>query len=370
MVVEKESAIGMHASGRNSGVLHSGIYYDAGTTKAKICAQGGRELADYCVEHGLPIARCGKVIVPGQHNEDDQLDVLFERANANGARAEMIDERQLSLVEPEAVTCTGRALHCPDTAVVDPKAILGHIHGALIANGAQVMLGRAAEKIDVRRGSLTTGGRTVKFGHLFNAAGLQADDIAHECGAGLRYAVIPFKGRYYRLLPESGLSIRGLIYPVPDLSVPFLGIHFTRRVSGEVDVGPTAAPALGRENYEGVEGTALKEAARITGRLLGQYVRNRQGFRRFAHREARRMVKSQFAAAARSLVPRLRPDHLGRNGKVGIRAQLLDLQTHALVMDFVIERGERSTHVLNAVSPAFTSALAFARLVVDAAGVA
>jgi len=369
VILEKESAIGLHASGRNSGVLHSGIYYDAGTSKARICAQGGRELAAYCVEHGLPISRCGKVIVPGRDGEDSQLDLLLERAQANGARAALIDERQLSAVEPEATTRTGRALHCPDTAVVDPQAILVNLHQALVAGGVDVMFGRAADRIDVRRGVVMAGGRVINFGHLFNAAGLQADRIAHACGAGLRYAILPFKGRYYRLLPEAGLRIRGLIYPVPDLRVPFLGIHFTRRIDGEVDVGPTAAPALGRENYEGVEGISLGEAARITARLLGQYVRNQQDFRKFAHGEALRSLKSRFTAGAQALVPRLRTNHLGGRSKVGIRAQLLDRQTHQLVMDFVIEPGERSTHVLNAVSPAFTSAFAFARLVVDAAGV-
>jgi L-2-hydroxyglutarate oxidase len=370
VVLEKESTIGLHASGRNSGVLHSGIYYDAGTTKAKICAQGGRELADYCVEHGLPISRCGKVIVPGGDGEDSQLDLLLERAKANGARAEVIDERQLATVEPEAKARTGRALYCPDTAVVDPKAILGHLHRALVSEGVQVMVGHAADRVDMRNGTVASGDETISFGHLFNAAGLHADRFAHACGAGLRYAILPFKGRYYRLLPESGLRVRGLIYPVPDLRVPFLGIHFTRRVSGEVDVGPSAAPALGRENYGGVRGIRLGEGARIMSSIARQYWRNEQGFRRFAHGEALRSIRSRFVAGAQVLVPRLRREHLAADGKVGIRAQLLDRKGHRLVMDFVVEGGERSTHVLNAVSPAFTSAFPFARMVVDAAGVA
>jgi L-2-hydroxyglutarate oxidase LhgO len=369
LILEKETSVGQHASGRNSGVLHSGIYYGAGTSKARICAQGGRALAEYCLEHGLPLSRCGKVIVPGRESEDAQLDLLRERGQANGVRAELIDERQLSVIEPEANSCTGRALHCLDTAVVDPQAILEHLHQGLGGDGVEVLLGHPAQAIDAGGAVVRSGDRSISFGHLFNAAGLHADRIAEACGAGLRYAMLPFKGIYYRLLPESELRIRGLIYPVPDLRVPFLGVHFTRRIGGEVDVGPTAAPALGRENYEGLEGIRLGEAARIMSRLLGQYVRNRQGFRRFAHGEVLHSLKSRFVAGARNLVPRLCSSHLGGRSKVGIRAQLLDRETHELVMDFVVEHGERSTHVLNAVSPAFTSAFAFARLVADEAGV-
>jgi L-2-hydroxyglutarate oxidase LhgO len=375
VVLEKEAAVGEHASGRNSGVLHSGVYYAAGSLKGALCAQGARELAAYCTEHRLPIARAGKVVVPTCAAEDAVLDMLRDRARHNGARAELVDAHQLNELEPDARSATGRALHVPDTAVVDPKAMLRHLARALAAAGVDIVLGQRVEEIDPGRGWLRAGGPggagglEVHYGHLFNAAGLQADRVARACGAGERYAMLPFKGLYYRLLPESGMRIGGLIYPVPDLQVPFLGVHVTKEIDGTVLVGPTAVPALGREHYRGVQGIHAVEAVGILLRLGELYARDAQGFRRFAHTEALRFLKTRFVVAARALLPRLRPEHLTRSPKVGIRAQLLDRIAHRLVMDFVVEPGERSTHVLNAVSPAFTSAFPFARLVLDQAGV-
>lgn len=369
LVLEKEAQLGRHASGRNSGVLHSGIYYNAGSVKGKICAQGARELAEYCDEYRLPISRCGKVIVPVRESEDRQLDMLLERAKRNGARAELLDERMLTAIEPEARSHTGRALHSPDTAVVDPQAILTQLRESLKASGVEILLEHPVESVAADQSSVRVRGETIAFGHLFNAAGLQADRLARAFGAGLHYVILPFKGLYYRLVPESGLRINGLIYPVPDLRVPFLGVHFTRAVNGHVDVGPTALPAMGRENYEGLRGVSALEVATIGSRILQQYVLNKQGFRRFAHRELLRCMKGRFAKAARALVPGLRSTDLARSDKVGIRAQLLDRRTHELVMDFVVEHAKHSTHVLNAVSPAFTGALPFARLVLDGARV-
>jgi len=369
VVLEKEDALGEHASGRNSGVLHSGIYYPEGSLKGAMCAEGARELAAYCREHQLPIVRAGKVVVPTRPEDDAALDLLQQRARRNGARAELIDAQQLREIEPDARSATGRALHVPETAVVAPKAVLCHLAQTLTSAGVEVLLGHRVGEIDPARGRLRAGGLELHYGHLFNAAGLHADRVAQACGAGGRYGMLPFKGLYYRLVPDSGLRVNGLIYPVPDLRVPFLGIHFTREVDGSVAVGPTAVPALGRENYHGARGIRPGEAAGILLQVAAQYARNDQGFRRFAHMEALRFLKSRFVAAARALVPRLGPEHLARSSKVGIRAQLVDRTTHRLVMDFVVEPGERSTHILNAVSPAFTSAFPFARLVLDQAGV-
>jgi L-2-hydroxyglutarate oxidase LhgO len=369
VVLEKEATLGCHASGRNSGVLHSGIYYEAGSVKGRMCAQGARELTEYCSKHRLPISRRGKVIVPVHEGEDPQLDVLLERARINGARAELLDERTLAALEPDTRSQSGRALYSPDTAVVEPTPILAKLHESLVDRGVEILLEHPVECVAGSGSSVRVRGETVEFGHLFNAAGLQADRVARAFGAGLGYAMLPFKGLYYRLVHESALRINGLVYPVPDLKVPFLGIHFTRAVNGHVDVGPTALPALGRENYEGLRGVSAIEVASIGSRILQLYVLNKQGFRRFAHREALRILKQRFVAAARALVPRLRSTDLARGDNVGIRAQLLNLRTHELVMDFVVEHVGRSTHILNAVSPAFTSAFPFARLVLDEAGI-
>jgi L-2-hydroxyglutarate oxidase len=365
-LLEKEMTLGKHSSGRNSGVLHSGIYYPEGTLKAKVCVEGARELAAYCEAHKLPFNRVGKVILPVRPEDDAQIDVLHRRGTANGAVVEIIDAQQLKELEPAAHTVTGRALHSQNTAVFDPSAILTHLAKELSAQGVTIRHGAEVVTGESRKGYLVLkGGERLKFGYLFNTAGLYAERIAQMFHIGEQYRMLPFKGLYYQLREGSSLDIRGHIYPVPDLNVPFLGVHFTKTVAGKVTLGPTAIPAFGRENYTGLQGLDIGETSAIMLRVLEQYLRNQQGFRRFAHMEARRFLKPYFVEAAQALVPALKPTDLVRSQKVGIRAQLLDVRTHQLVMDFLVERAERSTHVLNAISPAFTSAFSFARFVLD-----
>lgn len=369
IVFEKEPHLGKHASGRNSGVLHSGIYYPEGSLKARVCVEGARAMAAYCDEHQLPISRLGKVIVPTRPEDDAQLDLLYRRALANGARAELIDEARLRELEPEAKSASGRALHAPETAVVDPGAILERLAEDLRAQGVEIILGTAMGEVDDRARTARAGGETYAYGHLYNAAGLHADRVAQGCGVGAQYTMMPFKGLYYKLDPASGLDIHRLIYPVPDLNVPFLGVHFTKKVDGAVYLGPTAIPAFGRENYQGLEGLDLSESAAMLSRVARHYMDNKQGFRAYAHAESLRFFKPRFAEAARALAPRLEAKHLLPSDKVGIRAQLVDTEKNELVMDFLVERGQHSTHVLNAVSPAFTSAFSFARYMLDQVGV-
>jgi len=347
-IFEKEPELGKHASGRNSGVLHSGIYYPPASLKGRFCTEGSRLMREYCDERKLPIARIGKVVVPANDADDNQLDVLLERARSNGARAEIVDDARE--FEPEARA--GRALFVPDTSVIDPKRILASIADELRAAGVEFVFNREVTEID--RGT---------YGFLVNAAGLHADRIARPFGVGERYTILPFRGRYYKL--AAPFVIRRLIYPVPDLRVPFLGVHFTNAVDGTTYIGPTAMPALGRENYSGLHGIRISDATSIATTIVRQYASNRQGFRTLLHQEAARLLKRNFAAAARALVPRIETKHLKPSAKAGIRAQLFDRIKNELVMDFVVERGERSLHILNAVSPGFTTAFSFARFALD-----
>lgn len=365
-VLEKEHALGKHASGRNSGVLHSGIYYPVGSLKGRLCAAGAREMAEYCIERGLPIDRIGKVILPVRDTDDPQLDMLAERARANGAEATVVTADELRELEPAARTLTGRALFSPNTSVIDPKAVLSKLHEELSAAGVQILFDTRASSVAGTR--LQTSGGAIEFGTLVNCAGLHADAIAKLFGTADEYVILPFKGIYFRLSPSSPLRVRRLIYPVPDLRVPFLGVHFTRAVDGTTYVGPTAVPALGRENYHGVDGINGIDLMRIGAMLAGQYASNKQGFRVFVHEEATRFLKPYFVRAARALVPALRGSDLEASEKVGIRAQLFDRKKRELVMDFLVERGERSVHILNAVSPGFTTAFAFSRYVVEEYG--
>jgi L-2-hydroxyglutarate oxidase LhgO len=365
VVLEKEDRPGRHSSGRNSGVLHSGIYYPAGSLKARICGQGAREMAEYCEARGLPLRRIGKVLVPTRAEDAPQLEVLAERAAANGVEVERLDAAAVARREPEARSATGQALFVPATAVVSSADVMASLAEEAAKAGIELRCGGALGAVDAARRELTWSGERIAYGHVVNAAGLHADSVAHRFGVGRRYTLLPFKGIYWKLDPGSGIRINHLIYPVPDLRVPFLGVHTTTAIDGSIYVGPTAVPAFGRESYRGLEGVTVGELFRIARLLARQYASGRDGFRRLAWQEGRRYSKRRFAEAAQALLPRLRSEHLLACDKVGIRAQMLDLEEGRLVTDFLVEAGPHSTHVLNAVSPAFTSAFPLARLVCD-----
>mgnify|MGYP000311726669 CR=1 FL=1 len=208
-------------------------------------------------------------------------------------------------------------------------------------------------------------GEVIQYGHAVNTAGLYADRLAHLFDCGQAYRLLPFKGIYWKLDPASGVNFNHLVYPVPDLRVPFLGVHTTTTVDGATYLGPTAVPAFGRENYAGLQALKLTEAAQISLMLTKQFAANRDGFRRLAWQEGRRYFKRWFVQAAQAIVPRIKPEHLQPTSKVGIRAQMFNMQKGKLENDFLIEQGEHSTHILNAISPAWTSAFPFARHVCD-----
>jgi L-2-hydroxyglutarate oxidase LhgO len=364
-VLEKEIAPGRHSSGRNSGVLHSGIYYPPESLKAKLCAQGAREMADYCRERGLPVNRIGKVLLPLREEDAPLLDLLEQRAGMNDVEAVRVDDRALRELEPEARSATGEALFVRSTSVVSSSAVMDALVGEAAGQGIEILCGGALERVEPERRELVWGGERICYGHAINAAGLHADSVAHRFGVGERYTLLPFKGIYWKLDQASGLDIRHLVYPVPDLRVPFLGVHTTTAIDGTVYVGPTAVPAFGRENYRGFQDVRAAELSRILSLLARQYWSGANGFRRFAWQESRRYFRRWFADAARQMLPRLRAEHLLAFPKVGIRAQMVDRSSGALVTDFLVEAGPYSTHVLNAISPAFTSAFPFARHVCD-----
>lgn len=365
LILDKEERLGSHASGRNSGVLHSGIYYPKHSMKAKVCAAGAKAMMNYCKCNGLPVVPTGKVIVPINDGDDVQLDLLYARAKSNEVNIELLDQHQLKELEPEVRSVSGRALYSPDTSVVDPNAVLCHLASELREQGVEIRLNCEVAHIDPDISRLFAGGMCFQYGTLYNASGLSVDRVAHKFGVGRRYCMLPFKGIYYRLMEDSGIVLNRLVYPVPDIKVPFLGVHSVRNLSGETYFGPTAVPAFGRENYQGLAGIDPAEAMRISYHLITQYLINKQGFKAFAHAEAGRFIKRNFVEAARALVPRLRPRHLRISNKVGIRAQLVDRENHELVMDFLIERKDNSVHVLNAVSPGFTSAFELAKMIVQ-----
>lgn len=363
LVIEKEQKAGCHASGRNSGVLHAGVYYKAGTLKAKLCVEGNRRLREYCRAHGIPLNEYGKVIVSRTAADLAPLQDLYQRAVGNGVRAELIDERGLTDLEPCARTVE-QALYVKDTAVVDPQKVMEAMVADAQREGVEVRCGCAWTAVAGRDAVMTSAG-AVQYGHLVNAAGLFADRVAHAFGTGLHYRILPFRGQFFHLRPESKVQVRGNIYPVPDLRNPFLGVHYTRRPDGVVTVGPSALPLLGREQYRGLAGATLADSMTMATFLLRLFGRNRDHFRSLAWKELMKMSRTGFYREADGLGRGLQKGDLLPGKEPGIRAQLVDTRTAELLNDFVIEAGPRSTHVLNAVSPAFTSSLPFAEYVVD-----
>lgn len=362
VVIDKEAALGEHASGRNSGVLHAGIYYTLDTLKARFAVAGNRAWKAYCREKQLPVHENGKVIVARDEAEVRLLAELEKRARDSGARVRLIDAGELREIEPHVRTCE-LALYSPETAVVEPKRILTAVAEELRASGkVTVCFSTGLVKVIGNRTVLTTKGK-ITFERMINAAGAYADRIAHQFGVARDFCIIPFKGTYHRLRSERSHLVRTNIYPVPDLRNPFLGVHFTKSVSGEVTIGPTAIPAFGRENYGLVKGLDI-EAATILRRDVLLFFVN-PSFRAVALREIRKYSKNLIWREAQRLVPAVTPADIISCSKVGIRPQLVNWREKKLVMDFLVIKEGDSIHVLNAISPAFTCALPFAGYVVD-----
>ncbi len=361
-ILDKEDNVGVHASGRNSGVLHCGIYYANDTLKAKVCANGAQQMLEFAKEHQLPFSQKGKVILATSEEQLTTVDRLMENAKLNGIRAQRISQQEVFELEPAAARGPA-AIYCPDTAVIDSVAVLKKLHCLLEQQGVSFIFG--CRVMGVKGAQLVTTKGIFSYGFLFNCAGAHADTIARWFGLAEHYALIPFKGIYWKLSAEANSLIRSNIYPVPDIALPFLGVHITRVISGEVYVGPTAIPVLGRENYNQLHGTHPGEALRITARLISMYLTNQNNFRLLAKTELAKYNKKMFFASAKKLMPALQKSDLTPTKKAGIRPQLVNTKTKRLEMDYIFEKTKNSMHVLNAISPAFTSSFAFAKMIID-----
>jgi len=363
LVVEKEPELGRHASGRNSGVLHAGIYYAPDSLKARSCLRGNFLMREYCKQRGLPVLETGKVIVARSEAELPALDELQRRAVANGAKVDFVDEKQLADLEPSARTA-GRALFSHYTAAVDPKAVLAALHADLEASGrARVLLG--CEVVGrAGPGRVATSQGEISYSRMVNAAGAHCDRVARLFGLAGDLRLIPFKGIYRKLKEGASFPLNGNIYPVPDVRNPFLGVHFSRSVHGDVYLGPTAIPALGREN-SGLLAGADAGALGILAQDAILFLVNPR-FREVALVEPRKYLAAFFDRDARRLVKAYDPRSFERAQKVGIRPQLVNWRTKELVMDFLVEAKDETVHVLNPISPAFTSSMDLARSVADA----
>ncbi len=362
-VLEKESEVAKHGSGRNSGVLHAGFYYTADSLKARFTRDGNRMMQAYVDEKGLAINRCHKLVVATTEAQQDGIFELQRRGESNGVSVSVVDEQQAADIDPNARTI-GCALYSPSTATVNPSEVCQQIFRDLVQAGVRFYFQHGyAQRID-NHTIRTTGGMTVHAGVIINAAGLYADHIAKDFDAGHHYIIIPFKGIYLKYHGPTP-PVRTNIYPVPNLKNPFLGVHYTVTVDGTVKIGPTAIPAFWRENYRGFENFSSREMLEIIGWESRLFLEDSFGFRSLAFDELRKYQRHHFVGLAASMVKTLDRSGFDQWSVPGIRAQLLDTTTRSLVMDFIVEKRDNSVHVLNAVSPAFTCSMPFAAWVVD-----
>jgi L-2-hydroxyglutarate oxidase LhgO len=361
LVLDKEERLAEHASGRNSGVLHAGFYYAPDSLKAQLTRRGNQMLRAFCEERGVPVREVGKVVVTTSPEQVPQLDELYARGQANGVPLEMVDEAGLRELEPLART-HGRALWSPSTAVADPVSVVEALAARVRERGGEVRLGTPV--VEAGPGWIRTPYQRIEVGHTINAAGLYADRVARWFGVGEDYAMLPFKGLYWYSNWPAG-RLQRHVYPVPDPRNPFLGVHLTVTVSGRTKVGPTAIPSLWREDYRGVRGIRPSEMASIA-KLYPRFLRSpHHDVPGLVRTELPKYSRRHLVSQARVLVPSVQPEDFRERGRVGVRAQLLHVPSGRLEMDFVVRPGERSTHVLNAVSPAWTSSLAMAEWIVE-----
>jgi 2-hydroxyglutarate dehydrogenase len=358
VVLEREPTLGAHQSGANSGVAHAGIYYAPGSLKARLCVEGVRELHAFCDEHGVAHERCGKVIVALDAGELGRLDELERRGRANGVPGlRRLDAAGLAAVEPHATGVA--ALHSPHTGIVDFGGVVDALARLLRAGGATVATSAGVTAMTRRSGRtvITHARGELRARRAVTCAGAWSDRVAVAAGADPHPPNVPFRGGYLRLRPARRHLVRGLIYPVPDPALPFLGVHLTRRVDGEVLLGPTALLAGARDAYElrRVRGRDLRETLAWPGtwRVMGRFWRT--GLTELRLAASRRA----FAAACARYVPELSAADV-LDGPAGVRAQAVG-RDGALVDDFVVAAAGGALHVRNAPSPAATSSLALAR---------
>jgi len=363
MVIEKEADVACHSSGRNSGVLHAGFYYSADSLKAKFTRDGNIQLKEYVKKNGLKINECRKVVVATNESEIDGIYELEKRGKTNGVDVKVISEQELKDIDPNAKT-TQVALYSPDTATVDPVEVNVFLRKELQSAGVKFNFSQAYNRRIDANTVETTGGLQISANKIINAAGLYADKIAKDFGFSQKYTIIPFKGIYLKYTKKDK-PIKTNIYPVPNLKNPFLGVHYTVTVDGIIKIGPTSIPAFWRENYKGMDNFKINELFDILGWESRLFMSNAFGFRSLAFEEMAKYNKSHFVNMATRLVHQIDKSGFTEWSKPGIRAQLMNMKTLELVMDFVVEGDGQTIHVLNAVSPAFTSSFPFAKWVVE-----
>jgi L-2-hydroxyglutarate oxidase LhgO len=364
LIIDKETRPGVHASGRNSGVLHAGFYYSPDSLKAKFCKQGNLELKKFCNTNNLEVKETGKVVVCQDKNDVTRLMNLFERGIANGVEIELLESNELSRIEPAAQT-VDKFIWSPTTAVGNPKEIIKKLAEKFTDMGGLFRFNSRVKLINKNNEVLIEGdGYILSATSIINSAGAYASELAKQVGVGHEYVCLPFLGAYRKSEFVAGNPKR-LVYPVPNPINPFLGVHTTNTLSDEIKIGPTAFPVIGKEQYKFLDGFNAKELRDFylaTKTLLKSDSVNILGL---AKSEGIKLFKRPLIKKAKRLTNALDLNQKWKNYPAGIRAQIVNLDTKVIEMDYIVRSDKNVVHILNAVSPGWTSSIPFSRWIVE-----
>jgi (S)-2-hydroxyglutarate dehydrogenase len=364
LIIDKEARPGVHASGRNSGVLHAGFYYSPDSLKAKFCKQGNLELKKFCKINHLEVKEIGKVVVCQDKKDVTRLTNLFERGVANGVEIELLESKQLPRIEPAAQT-VDKFIWSPTTAVGNPKEVIEKLAEKFIEMGGLFRFNsRVTLKAKYKEVLVEGDGYILSATCIINSAGAYASELAKQVGVGQEYVCLPFLGAYRKSEFVAGNPKR-LVYPVPNPINPFLGVHTTNTLSGEIKIGPTAFPVIGKEQYKFLDGFNAKELRDFylaTKTLLKSDSVNILGL---AKSEGIKLFKRPLIKKAKRLTNTLDLNQKWKNYPAGIRAQIVNLDTRVIEMDYIVRSDKNAVHILNAVSPGWTSSIPFSRWIVE-----
>ena len=364
LIIDKETRPGVHASGRNSGVLHAGFYYSPDSLKAKFCKQGNLELKKFCNTNNLEVKETGKVVVCQDKNDVTRLMNLYERGIANGVEIELLESKELSRIEPAAQT-VDKFIWSPTTAVGNPKEIIKKLAEKFTKMGGLFRFNSRVKLINKSNEVLIEGdGYILSATSIINSAGAYASELAKQVGVGHEYVCLPFLGAYRKSEFVAGNPKR-LVYPVPNPINPFLGVHTTNTLSDEIKIGPTAFPVIGKEQYKFLDGFNAKELRDFylaTKTLLKSDSVNILGL---AKSEGIKLFKRPLIKKAKRLTNALDLNQKWKNYPAGIRAQIVNLDTKVIEMDYIVRSDKNAVHILNAVSPGWTSSIPFSRWIVE-----
>jgi (S)-2-hydroxyglutarate dehydrogenase len=355
-IFEKEGSFSNHASSRNSGVLHAGFYYSPESMKARFCREGRDELEALAVNNAIPINKLGKVVVAQSSEEESRLEGLLQRGIANGVTIERLPKSELSKIEPLART-VGSFLWSPNTSVSNPVLINEALRKDLISKKVKFI---SNSRVQIKNEIWYNNHEAIQANYFINAGGAWALEIAHQLNIGSSFQTMPFLGMY-KQINQSYLPIRTLVYPVPHPINPFLGVHFTLTIDGNVKIGPSALPIIGKNQYSILSPVTLNEVQTFAKNLISLAKGSKHDLWSMMKYEIPKLSTSNLVDVASLLVPSAREIRGWKGKKPGIRGQLIDSRNGELLQDFLIEHGDKSTHILNAVSPGWTASIPFGR---------